>query len=157
MGHNKMPRALKAIANSNQFIFRYDTVVCLYEINETYQAIELYGYNTGLWGITLDVNQIHKKIAICDSDKYAIVYDYQHSILPLARYMGSHMINDLAFIGSSLIAGDKGGNITMLELNLDDEQDINKTTITRVASLYTGEEVFMLRPNQQESTVFYGC
>lgn len=53
--------------------------------------------------------------------------------------MGSHLINDLAFVGPAIIAADQGGYLTILESNLEEPDDISKTTITSVGRLYLGE------------------
>lgn len=139
LGSKKVPRSMKCLPGSNRFFLRYDTVLSLYQIVDTNHATELQAHNLGIRGYAIDIQSAAQKVVVSDPFKYVVTYDYKNTILPLCRNIGPYMVNDVVFLGNALITGDKGGLLRVLEFNMADPCDINKTMMTSVGSLYVSE------------------
>jgi len=72
-------------------------------------------------GYSLDINNNHQLLATTDSFRLIVVYNYQINILPVARYVASHEVNDFALMNRCLIYGDKEGKIGVLEFNVENQ------------------------------------
>lgn len=59
------------------------------------------------------------------------------------------MINDTTWLDGTVVTGDRGGNIALLEFNLNNSNDLHKMTMTKVGEISVGEEVFTLTRSQQ--------
>jgi len=85
----------------------------------------------------MDINERFSKIILTDPYRYVSVWDYDleissYDILPVSKYFGAHLINDCCWLGDSVLTGDRGGNITLMEFNLASATDLNKINLTRV-------------------------
>lgn len=73
--------------------------------------------------------------------------------IPVSKYFGSSMINDCCWIDGSVVTGDRGGYLNLLEFNLGTVvSDLHKINATKVAQIYVGEEVFALRKVAQKDS-----
>ena len=124
--------------------------------------------NTKTKGFSMDIHENASKIVLTDPYKFIAVYDYSnYEILPVSRYFGPFFINDAAFINGSVIYGDRGGKVNILEFNLENlNSDIHKSHMTNVGEIYVGEEIFTIRRienkfqhkgSKNNECIYYGC
>lgn len=58
------------------------------------------------------------------------------------------MINDTTWLDGAVVTGDRGGNLTLLEFNLNNNNDLHKMSMTKVGQISIGEEIFTLKKSQ---------
>lgn len=69
------------------------------------------------------------------------MWDYDldsKDILPVSKYFGPYMINDTTWLDGTVVTGDRGGNLTLLEFNLNNNNDLHKMNMTKVAQISIG-------------------
>jgi hypothetical protein len=55
-----------------------------------------------------------------DPLRYLVAYDYRlGKLVSLCRYQNLNTINDISFLGKSVVTGDCMGNLTIAEFNFD--------------------------------------
>ncbi len=87
---------------------------------------------------------------LTDPYRYLSVWDYDmdvvsRDLIPVSKYFGPFIINDCCWLDGAVVAGDRGGTLSILEFNLSNKHDLHKMTMTKVADIYIGEEIFTLR------------
>lgn len=55
------------------------------------------------------------------------------------------MINDTTWLDGTVVTGDRGGNLTLLQFNLNNNNDLHKMNMTKVAQISIGQEIFTLK------------
>lgn len=58
------------------------------------------------------------------------------------------MINDTTWLDGAVVTGDRGGNLTILQFNLNNQNDLHKMAMTKVGQISIGEEIFTLKRSQ---------
>lgn len=99
---------------------------------------------------SIDLNEKYNKLLLADQYRYVSVWDYDLEVvskdfIPVSKHFGGYMINDCCWIDGAVVTGDRGGNLSILELNLGNNHDLHKINMTKVADIYVGEEIFVLK------------
>lgn len=99
-------------------------------------------------GPSVQLNEEYNKILLTDPYRYLSVWDYDidnKDILPVSKYFGPYMINETTWLDGSVVVGDRGGNLTILEFNLSNNHDLHKMSMTKVGEISVGEEIFTFK------------
>lgn len=94
-------------------------------------------------------------MAVTDSYRFIAIYSYDQTITPVARFVNHSEINDFAMLARSVMLGDKAGEITILEYNVENPHDALKMIMTKVGSIKVAEEVSTIAKTSA-STALYG-